>query len=120
MILAMLFIMASSGAGLATSTISLGLAISAAGLLLSPVMIVALFAANDFGGTARQTESTTWVNTAHDVGAAAGSALSGFLVESWNVSSTFLTTAAAAAVLVALSTGISARRWRRPFAQLAD
>jgi MFS family permease len=115
-ILATLFIMASAGAGLATSTISLGLVISAAGLFLSPVMIVAYFAANDFGGTTRQTESTTWVNTAHNVGAAAGSALSGFLVESWNVSSTFLTTAAAAAVFVALSAGISARRWRRPSA----
>ncbi|MBC7762573.1 MAG: MFS transporter [Candidatus Saccharibacteria bacterium] len=115
-ILATLFIMGSAGAGLATSTISLGLVISAAGLFLSPVMIVAYFAANDFGGATRQTESTTWVNTAHNVGAAAGSALSGFLVESWNVSSTFLTTAAAAAVFVALSAGISARLWRRPSA----
>ena len=116
MILATLFIIASAGAGLTTSTISLGLVISAAGLFLSPVMIVAYFAANAFGGTTRQTESTTWVNTAHNVGAAAGSALSGFLVESWNVSSTFLTTAGTAAVFVALSAGISARLWRRPSA----
>ncbi|TFD35095.1 hypothetical protein E3T40_08670 [Cryobacterium sp. TMT1-19] len=115
-ILAILFITASAGAGLATSTISLGLVISAAGLFLSPIMIVAYFTASDFGGTTRQTESTTWVNTAHNVGAAAGSALSGFLVESWKVSSTFLTTAGAAAVFVALSAGISARPWRRPSA----
>ena len=58
-ILATLFITASAGAGLAPSTISLGLVISAAGLFLSPIMIVAYFAANDFGGTTRQTESTT-------------------------------------------------------------
>jgi len=113
-ILAILFITASAGAGLATSTISLGLVIAAAGLFLSPVMIVAYFAANDFGGTTRQTESTTWVNTAHNVGAAAGSALSGFLVESWKASSTFVIAAGAAAAFVALSAGISAKLWRRP------
>ena len=56
------------------------------------------------------------MNTAQNVGAAAGSALSGFLVESWNVISTFLTTAGAGAVFVVLSAGISARLWRRPSA----
>lgn len=113
LILAVVFIAATAVASFATSTISFGLVISAAGLFLSPVMIVAYFAANDFGGKTRQTESTTWVNTAHNVGAAAGSALSGFLIESWNVSSAFLTTAAAAFLFVALSTAITARPWRR-------
>jgi len=120
LVLTGLLVVASALVGLAASTITLAIVVTVMGLFLSPVMIVAYFAANGFGGTARQTESTTWVNTSHNVGAAAGSAAGGLLIEAWSANVAFVACALGAAVLLAVGatlagpTGVSeaARRLR--------
>ncbi len=109
LVLAALLAVASSTAGLAHSVVPLGLAVILTGIFLSPVMIVAYFAANGFGGPLRQTESTTWVNTSHNVGAAAGSAVGGLLIERWSANEAFAASAAAAAVLLVVSAAIYAK-----------
>jgi len=70
-VLTALLVITSGAASLVSSPISLAVVLALTGIFLSPVMIVAYFAANAFGRPARQTESTTWVNTSHNVGAAA-------------------------------------------------
>ena len=109
LVLTALLVIASSAASLMHSTVALGAVVILTGVFLSPVMIVAYFAANGFGGPARQTESTTWVNTSHNVGAAAGSAAGGVLIEAWNANAAFAACAAAAAVLVMVSVAIYAK-----------
>ncbi|MDJ0324483.1 MFS transporter [Cryobacterium sp. PH31-AA6] len=84
-----MFLAGIAAAGLATSPVALGILIALAGLCLSPIMIVAYLAASDFGRGGRATEATTWVNTAHNVGAAAGSALAGVLIETQGAGSAF-------------------------------
>lgn len=109
LVLTALLVVASSAASLVYSTIPLGVVVILTGIFLSPVMIVAYFAANRFGGPGRQTESTTWVNTSHNVGAAAGSAAGGFLIEAWSANAAFAASAAVAAVLLVVSVGIYAK-----------
>ncbi|WP_187976748.1 MFS transporter [Mycetocola sp. JXN-3] len=72
----------------------------AAGLFFSPVMIVAYLASQDFGGELRRTESTTWVNTAHNVGGTAGTALAGFVIQGAGPGSSFLTIGAVSLLLL--------------------
>ena len=112
LVLTALLVIASSAASLAYSTISLGVVVILTGIFLSPVMIVAYFAANGFGGPARQTASTTWVNTSHNVGAATGSAAGGFLIEAWSANAAFAASAAAAAVLLVVSLAIYAKPFK--------
>ena len=107
-----LLVVASSAASLTRSTIPLAVLVLLTGIFLSPVMIVAYFAANEFGGQTRQTESTTWVNTSHNVGAAAGSAGGGLLIEAWSANIAFAASAAAAAVILAVSAAIYAKSSR--------
>ena len=116
LVLTALLVIASSAASLMHSTITLGAVVTLTGVFLSPVMIVAYFAANGFGGSGRQTESTTWVNTSHNVGAAAGSAAGGVLIEAWSANVAFGACAAAAAVLVVVSVAIYAKPPTSPHA----
>ena len=109
LVLTTLLVVASSAASLTRSTIPLGIVVLLTGIFLSPVMIVAYFAANEFGGQTRQTESTTWVNTSHNVGAAAGSAAGGFLIEAWSANVAFAASAVAAAVTLVVSMAIYAK-----------
>jgi predicted MFS family arabinose efflux permease len=108
LMLAALLAVGSASAVLATSAVSLGIIVAASGLFLAPVMIVAYVAANGFGGPARPTESTTWVNTSHNVGAAAGSAAGGLLIEAWNAKAAFIGSAASAALLLLISAAVYA------------
>lgn len=78
----------------------MALAIVAAGLFFSPVMIVAYFGANDFGGDARKTESTTWVNTSHNIGGAAGSAVAGIMIQASGVPQSFFVAGAISLLLL--------------------
>lgn len=73
-----------------------------AGLCFSPLMIVAYLSAHAEGGARHQNAATTWVNTAHNLGSAAASALTGWSMQAMSapaaVTSTHLT---AATILVA-------------------
>ncbi|TFC15247.1 MFS transporter [Cryobacterium algoritolerans] len=111
LVIAGLFVVGIAAAGLATSTPVLGLLIALAGLCLSPIMIVAYVAASAFGRGGRDTEATTWVNTAHNVGAAAGSALAGVLIEARGAEDAFFGAAIGGAALLVLA-GIT--RWVAP------
>jgi predicted MFS family arabinose efflux permease len=101
---------------MADSAVGLGVILLATGLFLSPIMIVGYFAASGFGGAHRQTMATTWVNTSHNLGAAAGSVVAGIVIEAAGPAESILTTAAAAAILIAASALILVwvRRIRTP------
>lgn len=79
--LATILVVLSSAVGLTGNIVGMTITVVAAGAFFSPVTIVAYFAANDCGGDHRKTESATWVNTSHNIGAAAGSALAGIVIE---------------------------------------
>ncbi|WP_207344840.1 MFS transporter [Arthrobacter sp. E3] len=82
LLLLTIFLTSATAAIMTTSTaLGLGLVLLVAGLFLSPIMIVAYFAANGFGGVERQNTATTWVNTSHNIGAAGGSVLAGLVID---------------------------------------
>lgn len=89
----------SSIVALVTGAVAASIVLAAAGLFFSPVMIAAYFAAHHAGGEHRQNSATTWVNTSHNLGAAAGSGLAGVLIQATTVA---VTTAAIAGVAAAL------------------
>ena len=109
LVLSALLVIGSGAASLVSSPISLAVVLALTGIFLSPVMIVAYFAANGFGRHARQTESTTWVNTSHNIGAAAGSAAGGLLIVAWSANVAFSASAGAAAVLLVTSVALTAK-----------
>jgi predicted MFS family arabinose efflux permease len=96
--------------GLAGSGFWMAAAIVATGLFFSPVMIVAYFGANDFGGDTRKTESTTWVNTSHNIGAAAGSAVAGIVIQASGVPESFFVAGAISLALLAAAWVLASRR----------
>jgi sugar phosphate permease len=85
-------------------------AIVVTGLFFSPVMIVAYVGANDFGGETRKTESTTWVNTSHNIGGAAGSAVAGIVIQASAVPQSFFVAGAIAVVLLVAAWFLASRR----------
>lgn len=84
-------------------------AIVVTGLFFSPVMIVAYFGANDFGGDTRKTESTTWVNTGHNIGAAVGSAIAGIVIQVSGVPRSFFVAGAIASFLLVAAYVLASR-----------
>jgi len=93
------------GVGLTAPAPSLAVAavpLLVAGLGLSPVFVVAFLGADDAVSPTQRTEATTWVNTGNNMGAAAGSAVAGWLVAE---SSPYVALLAAASV-VALGIGV--------------
>lgn len=84
-------------------------AIVVTGLFFSPVMIVAYFGANDFGGDTRKTESTTWVNTGHNIGAAIGSAIAGIVIQTSGVPQSFFVAGAIAVFLLVAAYVLASR-----------
>lgn len=87
----------------ATGAVAVSVVLAAAGLFFSPVMIVAYLAAHHAGGEHRQNSATTWVNTSHNIGASAGSAVAGVAIQATTVPNAIGGLAAAAAVLLAAS-----------------
>ena len=83
--------------------VAVSVVLAAAGLFFSPIMIVAYHAAHHAGGEHRQNSATTWVNTSHNIGASAGSAVAGFVIQATTVPNAIGGLAAAAAVLLAAS-----------------
>jgi MFS family permease len=108
--LAVILVVLSTVVGLTGDAVWMTVAVVASGVFFSPVMIVAYFAANDFGGEHRKTESTTWVNTSHNIGAAAGSALAGIVIEVTGVNESFLTVGGIAVLLLAVASVLAYRR----------
>ena len=108
--IAAILVALSSAIGLTGNAVWMTVTVVAAGAFFSPVMIVAYFAANDFGGDHRRTESTTWVNTSHNIGAAAGSALAGIVVQIAGVNASFLVIGALAWLILAGASVLAARR----------
>ncbi len=84
-------------------------AIVVTGLFFSPVMIVAYVGANDFGGETRKTESTTWVNTSHNIGGAAGSAVAGFVIQASGVPQSFFVAGAISVALLVAAWFLASR-----------
>ena len=108
--IAVILVVLSTAVGLTGNAVWMTVTVMAAGVFFSPVMIVAYFAANDFGGDQRKTESTTWVNTSHNIGAAAGSAMAGLVIEVAGVNESFL---AVGGTTVLLLMGASVLAYRR-------
>ncbi|MGM1017457.1 MAG: MFS transporter [Actinomycetota bacterium] len=90
----------SSLIALAAGAVSVTIVLAAAGLFFSPVMIVAYFAAHQAGREHRQNSATTWVNTGHNIGAAAGSALAGIIIQAASVPAATMGIASGAALLL--------------------
>jgi len=103
-----------SAVGLTGNAVWMAMTVVAAGAFFSPVMIVAYFAANDFGGEDRKTESTTWVNTSHNVGAAIGSALAGMVIQVAGVNASFLTAGGIAVLVLVAAFVLASRRIEEP------
>lgn len=109
-LLATALLAASSLVAVASGAVAVSIVLVIAGLFFSPVMIVAYVAAHTVGGGHRQNSATTWVNTSHNLGGAAGSALAGVLIQSTGVPTAIAGTAAAALVLLVISSVLSRRR----------
>ena len=108
--IAVILVMLSSMIGLTGNAAWTTVMVVAAGAFFSPVMIVAYFASTDFGGDRRKTESTTWVNTSHNIGAAAGSALAGIVIQNAGVAASYLATGGMALLLLAGAAVLATRR----------
>jgi predicted MFS family arabinose efflux permease len=81
----------------APNLVVLGIALAFTGLALAPAFVVAYVATDNLVPETGRTEATTWVNTANNIGSAAGAAAAGAVVDQMGASTSFL---AAALVLV--------------------
>ena len=102
-VLAAALLASSSLVAVATGAAAVSTVLVVAGVFFSPVMIVAYIAAHTAGGEHRQNSATTWVNTSHNLGGAAGSALAGILIQTTGVPPTILGIAAATLPLLIVS-----------------
>ncbi len=109
-VLATALVAVSSLVAVATGAVVVGIVLAAAGLFFSPVMVVAYLAAHAAGGEHRQNSATTWVNTSHNVGGAAGSALAGILIQAAGAPLAVLAVAAVALLLLAVSGALARSR----------
>ncbi|MBB2975502.1 MFS family permease [Microbacterium endophyticum] len=101
-------LVASSFVAVVSGAVAVSVVLASAGLFFSPVMIVAYVAAHAAGGERQQNAATTWVNTSHNLGGAAGSAAAGVLIQQGGVPTAIIGTAVAGVLIIALS-GILAR-----------
>ncbi|HXH36165.1 MAG TPA: MFS transporter [Plantibacter sp.] len=108
-VLATLLLLASSSIVAVSGVAAVSVVLAAAGLFFSPVMIVAYVAAHVAGGEHQQNAATTWVNTGHNVGAAAGSALAGVLIQSIGTAGAIIAIGAGALGLLVASSALARR-----------
>jgi predicted MFS family arabinose efflux permease len=85
-------------ASLATNLLVLGVVMAAAGVAVAPLFVVSYLAADIVTPPYQRTEASTWINTANNLGASAGSAVAGLLIQRTTPSHGFL----AGGVLLAL------------------
>lgn len=109
-LLAAALLVVSSLIAVATGFLAVSIILAAAGLFFSPVMIVAYVAAHTAGGDHQQNVATTWVNTSHNIGGAAGSALAGVVIQAAGIPTAMLSIGVAAAALLAASAVLASGR----------
>ena len=69
-----------------TSLTALGTLMAVIGLAIAPLFVVSYLAADDLAPEHQQTEASTWVNTANNIGSAAGASLAGLLIDRASIS----------------------------------
>lgn len=90
-----------------TGFLAVSVVLAVAGLFFSPIMIVSYVAAHAAGGRYQQNAATTWVNTGHNIGAAAGSAIAGVLIQAAGAPTAVVGICAAAAVIVLVAAALA-------------
>jgi MFS family permease len=97
-------------ASLATGNLlGLGAAMTVVGVGIAPLFVVAFLAADEIVPDHQRTESSTWVNTANNVGSAIGAAVAGVVVDRLSGTVGFVLSGGLLA-LVAAVTFVAARR----------
>jgi predicted MFS family arabinose efflux permease len=89
-------------ASLATHLVVLGVVMGLAGVAVAPLFVVSYLAADDLTPPDQRTEASTWINTANNLGSAAGASLTGLLIDRAGPSYGFL----AGGVLLVLVSGV--------------
>ncbi|MEV6285923.1 MFS transporter [Kribbella sp. NPDC051770] len=103
-------------ASLVSHLVVLGVVMAAFGLAVSPLFVVSYVAADELTPPDQRTEASTWINTANNLGSAAGASLTGLLIDRAGPSYGFV---AGGVLLVLVSVTLlrrpTAGRWsRRP------
>jgi predicted MFS family arabinose efflux permease len=80
-------------AATAENLILLGVVMALTGLAVAPLFIVSYVASDELAPRHQRTEASTWINTANNVGAAAGAALAGALIDHAGATTAFATAA---------------------------
>ncbi|MEU8226482.1 MFS transporter [Kribbella sp. NPDC048915] len=99
-------------ASLVSGLVLLGVVLAVAGAAVSPMFVVAYLAADEVTPPHQRTEASTWINTANNLGAAAGSALAGIVIDQAAPSWGFLSGGVLLAVLAATLAGSGVRQSR--------
>ncbi|MFI7061656.1 MFS transporter [Kribbella sp. NPDC050124] len=101
-------------ASLVGNLVVLGLVMAAAGVAVAPIFVVSYLAADTVTPPYQRTEASTWINTANNLGSAAGSALTGLTLDRTTPSHGFLGGGVLLAlVAVAVRRPTGARWWPR-------
>jgi len=111
-VLSVVLLATTSLIAIVTGAVAVSLVLVVAGLFFSPVMIVTYVAAHTSGGDHQQNSAMTWVNTSHNVGGAAGSALAGVLIQASGVPAAIGGIGLGALLLLVVSAMLSGRRVR--------
>jgi predicted MFS family arabinose efflux permease len=69
-----------------TSRTALGTVMAVMGLAIAPLFVISYLAADDLAPEHQQTEASTWVNTANNIGNAAGACVAGLLIDRASIS----------------------------------
>lgn len=77
-----------------TSLTALGTLMAVIGLAMAPLFVVSYLAADELAPEHQQTEASTWVNTANNIGSAAGACVAGLLIDHASISVGFAVGAA--------------------------
>ncbi|MGI9155333.1 MAG: MFS transporter [Marmoricola sp.] len=88
--------------GVAPNLVALGVVMAVAGVAIAPLFVVSYVASDALAPKHQRTEASTWVNTANNIGSAAGAAGAGLLVERVSAGSAF----AAGGLLLALTSAL--------------
>lgn len=113
-------VVASSLIAIVSGAVAVSIVLAVAGLFFSPVMIVAYVAAHSAGGEHRQVAATTWVNTGHNLGASAGSALAGLVIQFADAPTATIATSLIALLILTMSLMLRTRRSSIALRSLAD
>ena len=74
----------------ATSLTTLGALMAVTGLAIAPLFVVSYLAADELAPEHQQTEASTWVNTANNIGSAAGASVAGLIIDRASISAGFV------------------------------